>query len=73
MITLAALSVSGLLPLLIQLVIIGLILWLVWWFLGYVSLPEPLNKVAQVLVALIVLIYLVNALLSLTGNGFITR
>ena len=73
MITIAALSVGGLLPLLINLVIIGLIFYVVWWFLGYIALPEPFNKVCRVLIALIALILLVNALLGLTGNGFLTR
>ena len=73
MITLAALSVGGLVPLLIEIVILGLIVWLLWWFIGYVGLPEPFNKVARVIIALVCMIYLINLLLGLSGNAFIVR
>ncbi len=70
---LAVLSLGGLVPILIELVIAGLILWLLWWFIGYVGLPEPFAKVARVIIALVAVIYLINLLLSLNGGGFITR
>ncbi len=70
---LALISLSGLLPLVVELVIVGLVLWLLLWFVGYVGLPEPFNKVARVVIMLVALIYLINLLLSLSGNGFITR
>ena len=73
MITLAALSLGGLMPLLIEISIAGLIFYLLWWFIGYVGIPEPFNKVARVVIALVALIYLINLLLSLSGQGFITR
>lgn len=56
------------LSVLVTLVIVGLIFWLVWWFVGYVGLPEPFNKVVRVLVGLCALIFLINILLSLTGT-----
>jgi hypothetical protein len=59
---------AGLLSLLITLVIAGLIFYLIWWFIGYIGLPEPFNKVARVLVALVALIFLINLLLGLTGT-----
>jgi hypothetical protein len=61
-------SGQALLSLLITLVIGGLIFWLIWWFLGYVGIPEPFNKVARVLVGLFALIFLINILLSFTGH-----
>lgn len=73
MTTLAVLSVSGLIPLLIQILIFGLIIWVIWWFLSYVGLPEPFNKVVRVIIALVVLLYLVNLLLGLSGNAFLTQ
>ncbi len=69
----ALISLSGLLPLLVELVIVGLILWLLIWFIGYVGLPEPFNKVARVIIILVGIVYLINLLLSLNGNGFISR
>ncbi len=73
MITLALISIGGLLPLLIELVIVGLILYLLWWFIGYMGLPAPFDKVARCIVALVAVVYLINLLLGLNGGGFITR
>lgn len=53
---------AGLLSLLVTLVIVGLIFWLMWWFIGYIGLPEPFNKVAMVLIGLAALVYLVGLL-----------
>lgn len=59
---------SALLSLLVQLVIAGLIFWLIWWFLDYVGVPEPFNKVVRVILGLVVLVYLINLLLGLSGR-----
>ena len=53
--------------LLIQLVIIGLIFYAVWWFIGYIGLPEPFNKIARAIVALVALIVVVTFLLQIGG------
>lgn len=66
---LAALTLHPLLQLVVQLVVAGLILWLLFWFIGYVGLPEPFNKIARVLIALIAVIYLINLLLGISGTG----
>lgn len=58
-------TVEGLLTLIIYLVVIGLIFWCIWWFLSYVGLPEPFNKIAHVLVALVAFIIVIYILLSL--------
>lgn len=62
--------ISGavMISILINLVIVGLIFWLVWWFIGYVGVPEPFNKVLRVIVALFALVFLINLLLGLTGT-----
>ena len=53
---------SGLLSLLVTIVIVGLIFWLIWWFLGQVGLPEPFGKVATVILALAAIIFLIGIL-----------
>lgn len=58
---------SALLGLLVHVVIIGLIFWLAWWFVGVCGVPEPFNKVLRVLIALAAMIYLINILLRLAG------
>lgn len=60
---------SGLMNLLIQLVIAGLIFYLIWWFVGFVGIPEPFSKVFRVILGLVVLIYLINLLLRLSGTA----
>jgi ABC-type multidrug transport system permease subunit len=64
----ALLAGSGLLSLLVTLVVVGLIFWVLWWFLGYINPPEPFNKVARVILGLFALIFVVNLLLGLIGK-----
>lgn len=64
-------GVGGLLGLVINIVIIGLIFWSILWFIDYVGIPEPFNKIIRVVVALIALIVIVNILLGLGGTPFI--
>jgi glycerol uptake facilitator-like aquaporin len=61
-------SNSNLGNLLIELIVAGLIFYLVIWFLGWVGLPEPFAKIAKVLIGLVVLIFLINLLCSFTGH-----
>ena len=62
--------ISGalLLALLVKLVIMGLIFWLIWWFLDYCAVPQPFDKVLRVIIGLIALIFLINILLSVSGQ-----
>ena len=53
------------------LVIGALIFWLILWFVRYVGIPEPFNKVIRVVVGLVALIFLINFLLSIIGRDFI--
>lgn len=62
---LAAISIQGLLPLLIQVIIVGAICWLVWWLIGFINPPQPFAKILQVIVAIVAVVYLVNLLLAL--------
>ncbi len=55
-------ATGGLLSLLVTVVIVGLIFFLLYWFLGQVALPEPFNKVALVILALAVVIFLIGIL-----------
>jgi hypothetical protein len=62
--------ISGamMLSLFVNLVIMGLIFWLIWWFIDYVGVPEPFHRVLKVVVGLVALIFLINILLSLGGT-----
>jgi len=69
---LAAISGSGLGNLLITVIVVGLICWLLWWLISYIGLPEPFNKIARVLIALVAVFFLINAILQVAGHdGFI--
>lgn len=58
------------LNLVIIIVVAGLIFWLVWWFIDWVGLPEPFNKVAKVVIGLVALIFLIKILLGIVaGKG----
>lgn len=56
---------------LIWLVGIGLCFWLLWWFLDYVKLPEPFNKVAHVILMLAAVVVLINIILSISGHPIV--
>jgi uncharacterized membrane protein YwzB len=64
-------SGSILINLLVQLVIGGLILAIIWWALAQFALPEPFAKIAKVLVVLFVVVWLINLLLTLGGHSLV--
>lgn len=70
-IILAAISGSSLVGAVIHLIIIGLIVWILFWALSQIGLPEPFNKVVRVVLVLLAAIFVINFLLGLTGNPII--
>ena len=68
----AAISGNQLLHAVVWVIIAGVIFWLVNWLITYVGVPEPFNKVAKVIVAIVAVVFLVNALLTIVGKPFIT-
>ncbi len=67
-----AVSTSGLIQGLVWLIVIGLIAWLLWWLVSYIGLPEPFNKVARVLIAVVAVLILINFLLGLAGSPIVS-
>jgi hypothetical protein len=65
-------SAGSLVGLLVWLIVIALIFWLLWWLIGYVGLPEPFNKIARVVIALVAVIILINFLLTIAGSPMFT-
>jgi hypothetical protein len=59
---------AGLVSFLVTLIIVGLVCYLLWWLIGYIGLPAPFDKVARVIIALIAVVFLINALLGLGGT-----
>lgn len=66
-----ALNGQSFLDALIALVVVGLVCYLLWWFIGFIGLPEPFDKVARVVVGLIAVVFLINLLFGLMGHPFI--
>jgi hypothetical protein len=63
----AGVSVEGLINVLVWLIVVGLIFWLLWWFIGYIGLPQPFDKVARVLIGLVAFLILIYLLLGILG------
>jgi len=51
-----------LLNLLVIVIVFGLVFYLLWWLIGTIGLPEPFDKVARVLVALVAVVFLIGIL-----------
>ena len=64
-------SGSMLITVLLWLVAAGLIFFVLNWFLGYVGLAEPFNKIAKVVIALVVVLMLLNAIFALFGSPIV--
>lgn len=61
--------IATLLNVLVYLLIVGGICWLIWWFLGVIGLPEPFNKIARIIVAIVAVLLCINLLLALAGGS----
>ena len=55
---------------LIQIIVVGLVCYLLWWLIGYIGLPEPFDKIARVIVAVVAVIFLLNLVMGLGGSSF---
>lgn len=61
-------GIDALISLVVYLIVIGLVLWLLWWLIDYCGLPEPFNKVARVVLAVVSVLLLIGVLLSFVGH-----
>lgn len=50
----------NLIGILIYLVVWGLVLYVLWWAIGKVGLPEPFGKIATVVLVLLTVLVLLN-------------
>lgn len=66
--------ISGetLISVLIYLVIWGLVLYVLWWGLGKLGLPEPFGKIATVVLVLLTVVVLLNLLFGFAGPPLIS-
>lgn len=66
-------SLQAAVTVVLYLIIGGLVFWLLWWLVGYVGLPEPFNKVARVILAVLAVFVCIAVLLSLATGQPIFR
>ncbi len=50
----------SLVSLLIAVIILGLLAYLLWWAIGAIGLPAPFDKVARVIVVLLIVVALIG-------------
>jgi hypothetical protein len=61
-------DLSQLVNIIIYLFVIGGVCWLLWWLVGYIGLPEPFNKIARAIIAIVAVLLLINLLLGFAGG-----
>ncbi len=66
--TLLVIEGSTIIEAVIWIVIAAVIFYLANWALAYIGVGEPFAKVVRVILALLVLLFLINALLMLMGK-----
>jgi hypothetical protein len=54
---------------LVYLVALVIVIIFLWWLMGQVDLPEPLKKIATIVLVAIGVIILVGVLLQFAGGG----
>lgn len=67
------LSISMLVTLVVTLIVAGLIFWMLIWLIDWCGTPEPFNKVAKVIVAIVAVLVVIGALMQLAGGQQIFR
>lgn len=68
---LGAIQGHALVTAVVSLIVIGLIIWLLMWLVDYCALPEPIPKVAKIILMVFVVLALINFLLSILGRPLI--
>jgi Kef-type K+ transport system membrane component KefB len=68
---LAPIALGGIVTLLVYIVVICLVAWLFYWLINYIGPPEPIKKIAVVIlvvVFVIVLLYLLLGAVPMLGR-----
>lgn len=57
---------------LVGLVVVGLIMWLVWFVISKIPMAEPIGTIVRVIFLVIVALIAINFLLSLIGHPIVS-
>ncbi len=66
-------SLSAAVNVFIYLLVAGLVFGLLFWLIQFIGLPEPFNKAARVVLAILAVLVIIGILLSLVGGQAIFR
>ena len=66
----AALGETSIINAIVWIVCVGLIFYLLYWLIGKVGVPEPFNKIAYALLALVAVVICIKLLMRFAGNPF---
>lgn len=64
-------TVAELVRAVVMIVVLGLIVWLLYYLINYISPPEPFKKVAMVVLMVFAVLICIGVLLSLAGTPLI--
>ena len=67
------LSISAAVSVVITLIVAGLVFWLLIWLIDYCGIPEPFNKIARVILAIVAVLVVIGVLLQFVGGQAIFR
>jgi uncharacterized membrane protein YhdT len=56
---------------LVYLIVWGLVLYVLWWGIGKIGLPEPFGKIATVALVLLTVVVLLNLLFGFVGQPLV--
>ena len=54
-------ATSGILGTLLQVVLVLCVIAFIWWLIGYLGLPDIVQKIATVILAILAVVYLLQA------------
>ena len=61
--------IMGLVTLIIYLIIVGILIWLLYYILDAIPVPEPFNRWAKLLCIVVAVLIVIVLLLQLVGSG----
>jgi len=66
-------SISAAVTIVLYLIVGGMVFWLLDWLIGYCRIPEPFNKIARVVLAVLAVFVIIGILLQMIGGQTIFR
>ena len=67
---LAAVNESEITNAIVWVCVMGLVIWLLYWLIGKLAIPEPFNKIAYAVLAIVSVILCIKILFRFVGNPF---